>query len=77
MSSFENHCNDFGYKIRPHSSLTQIGIQVLKDGHWMGVVWNKNFKRYTVDIRMKELVDSFLNFENTTVEVKNDKKKKI
>ena len=59
LDAFCDFAHNSGYDVRPHSSLYATGIQVKVGPHWMAVVWNKNWKRYTADIRMKDLVDKF------------------
>ena len=45
---------------REHSSHQLIdGIQVQSGTHWMSVVWNKNFRTYTVDKRLEKLLTEF------------------
>lgn len=44
---------------RDHTNPMQKGIQVQHAGHWMGVLWNKHFKRYTADRRLALIVQSF------------------
>jgi hypothetical protein len=58
LEAFSEFARNNGYEVRPHTSVF-AGIQVKVGPHWMAVVWNKNWKRYTADIRMKHLVDNF------------------
>lgn len=44
---------------REHPGLQSKGYQVQHGGHWMALLWNKNFKRYTADRRLSLLVQSF------------------
>jgi hypothetical protein len=59
LEAFEAFASTNGHATRPHSSLYVNGMQVKVGQHWMAVVWNKNWKRYTADIRLKQLVDAF------------------
>ena len=59
LTSFTWYLNSRGVETRNHSSPYVTGIQALKDGHWMAVVWNKNWRRYTVDRRLAEYVQDF------------------
>lgn len=59
LTEFTWYLNSRGVKTRDHSSLHAQGIQAFKDGHWMAIVWNKNWRRYTVDQRLGQFVQDF------------------
>lgn len=62
LDAFVAHCAGKGFVTRPYytsTSVLPIGVQVRLHKVWYGVVYNKNFKRYTVDRRLKDFVDSF------------------
>jgi hypothetical protein len=48
-----------GIEWREHPGLMSNGYQVRHDGHWMGLLWNKNWRRYTADRRLTLIVQSF------------------
>jgi hypothetical protein len=62
LDKFVDHIHGKGFVTRPYTSVTSVlplGIQIKVGTQWFGVVYNKNFKRYTVDIRLKDFVQSF------------------
>jgi len=62
LDKFVAHLHGKGFATRPYSTSTSVmpvGVQVKVGTQWYGVVYNKNFKRYTVDIRLKDFVQSF------------------
>lgn len=48
-----------GHETREHPGLYSNGYQVQHQGHWMGLLWNKNWRRYTADRRLSLLVQTF------------------
>jgi hypothetical protein len=48
-----------GHQTREHPGLNSRGYQVQHAGHWMPLLWNSAFKRYTADRRLSLLVQSF------------------
>lgn len=44
---------------REHTGLWSNGYQVRHDGHWMALLWNKSFRRYTADRRLEAIVRGF------------------
>lgn len=62
LAEFVQHVHSKGFVTRPYTpstSVLPVGVQVKVGKHWLAVVYNKNFKRYTVDIRLKDFVQSF------------------
>jgi hypothetical protein len=49
-----------GISWREHTGLGSRGYQVRHDGHWMGLLWNKGFRRYTADRRLENIVRRFV-----------------
>lgn len=61
IRDFLTHCEEKGIQTRKHSGWpVQTGYQVRYQGHWMALCWNKNWKRYTADKRLGEIVDQFV-----------------
>lgn len=58
-AAFLAFCEAQGHETREHPGLCSNGYQVRHQGHWMGLLWNKHFKRYTADRRLSLLVQSF------------------
>ncbi|WP_028354791.1 hypothetical protein [Bordetella petrii] len=56
---FRRFCEQHGHETREHSDPFKNGFQVRHKGHWMAVVWNKAWNRYTADRRLGLLVQSF------------------
>jgi hypothetical protein len=59
VDEFEQFLNAHSIVTRPHPTLNTAGFQAHHSGHWMAVVWNKNWKRYTVDSRLATFVTQF------------------
>lgn len=59
MRAFREFAVKNGHEVREHPGLMSNGYQVRHQGHWMGLLWNKGFKRYTADRRLSLLVQSF------------------
>lgn len=60
LQLFKQFLTQRGTSWREHSSHQLIdGIQVQSGKHWMGVVWNKNYRAYTVDKRLEKLLTEF------------------
>lgn len=59
VRAFLSFCAQEGHKWRVHTGLYSDGYQVLHQGHWMALLWNKSWKRYTADRRLSLLVQSF------------------
>ena len=59
VAQFLDFCNKHGHQTREHSDPFVNGYQVHHKGHWMAVIWNKSFGRYTADRRLSLLVQSF------------------
>lgn len=61
IQTFVTFCERIGHKTRtfPHSGVGRGGYQVQHDGHWMALLWNNSFKRYTADRRLSLIVQSF------------------
>ena len=59
IGAFLQFCRQQGRETREHPGLMSRGYQVRHDGHWMPLLWNKSFKRYTADRRLSLLVQSF------------------
>jgi len=57
--SFLAFCEQHGHQTREHPGLNSRGYQVQHAGHWMPLLWNSAFKRYTADRRLSLLVQSF------------------
>jgi hypothetical protein len=60
VQAFLVFCHKNGYVTRPHSNPWIDAHQIKFKGHWMGIVFNKTYKRYTVDKRLSLVVQSFL-----------------
>lgn len=56
---FKEFCAEQGYAWRDHPDPWKEAYQVRFDGQWMSILWNKNFKRYTVDRRLDAIVKAF------------------
>lgn len=50
---------DNNIRWRDHVGAMSRGYQVRHDGHWMALLWNKGFQRYTADRRLSLIVQSF------------------
>lgn len=59
MDAFAAFIESTGREVRRHPDPFKNAKQVRHDGHWMDVVWNSSFKRYTADRRLSLLVQSF------------------
>lgn len=57
--AFREWLTSKGVEWRKHPGLMSEGYQVRHQGHWMGLLWNKGFKRYTADRRLSLIVQSF------------------
>lgn len=58
---FKQFIANRGLQTRLHDrSILVTDTHVFYDGHWMAIMYNRNEKRYTIDRRMKPLVDEFL-----------------
>jgi len=66
MASFLAFCECNGHKTRKHPDPLTEGWQVQHKGHWMSLLWNKSWERYTADRRLSLIVQSFA-AENSTV----------
>ena len=56
---FLSYCRKNGHETRPHPDVWREGYQVRHQGHWMALLWNNGFSRYTADRRLYELVQDF------------------
>lgn len=68
MAAFRAFCEANGYATRDHTGPFLDGIQVRHNGHWMALVWNKPWKRYSADARLGLIVQSFAHSEATKKE---------
>ena len=59
VQQFLTFCAANGHGTRPHPDAFIDAHQVQHKGHWMGLIWNKSFRRYTADRRLSLLVQSF------------------
>ena len=59
LQPFLAFCREHGHKTREHTDLWREGHQIRHQGHWMSLLWNKAFVRYTADRRLSLLVQSF------------------
>lgn len=59
-------CGEQGIETRSHPGLWSTGYQVRYAGHWMGLVWNKHNKCYTVDKRLAPVFEEFKNAKGNT-----------
>ena len=59
MRAFKAHLDSRGIAHRDHPNPMQNGVQVKHAGHWMSVLWNKHFRRYTADRRLALITQSF------------------
>lgn len=59
IDAFAAFIESTGRQVRQHPDPFKKAKQVHHDGHWMDVVWNKSFSRYTADRRLSLLVQSF------------------
>lgn len=55
VTAFITFCEAQGHETRKHRD----GYQVRHAGHWMGLMHNKAFGRYTADRRLSLVVQSF------------------
>lgn len=55
VAGFVSFCRQNGHAVRE----AEKGYQVQHQGHWMGLVWNSGFKRYTADRRLSSIAQSF------------------
>lgn len=60
LGNFATFLCGSGFDIRQDPNPFTNGIQVRRNGHWMGIIWNKAWKRYTVDSRLKDLLERYL-----------------
>lgn len=59
LADFLVFCARNGHETRGHTGIGSRGYQIRHQGHWMGLLWNKNTMRYTADRRLSLLVQSF------------------
>lgn len=59
VKAFLEFCRNNGHVTREHPGLMSTGYQIRHQDHWMGLLWNKGFKRYTADRRLALIVQSF------------------
>jgi hypothetical protein len=59
LVAFLSFCEHNGHETRQHPDPFTNGWQVAHKGHWMSVLWNKSWKRYTADRRLSLIVQSF------------------
>lgn len=59
ISSLIKWLDTKGIAHRPHTNLLLNAIQVAYQGHWMGVIWNKHNRKYTVDKRLIPLLKGY------------------
>lgn len=59
LNRFLEFCAAEGHGTRPHPDVFRDAHQIQYAGHWMSLIWNKSFSRYTADKRMAPLVQSF------------------
>lgn len=59
VQQFLEFCVQNGHKTRDHSDIFVHGYQIYHNGHWMALIWNKSFMRYTADRRLSLIVQSF------------------
>jgi hypothetical protein len=59
IRAFKDFCESLELETREGHSLN-VDFEVKFDGHWMGLYWNRNTKRYTVDKRLAAFVKSFV-----------------
>ena len=60
VKAFLDFCESNGHETRLHPGLWATeGHQIRHAGHWMSILWNKSFKRFTADRRLGLLVQSF------------------
>jgi hypothetical protein len=59
LERFKVFAEKAGHKMEDHPDPFRRGFVVQYDGHWMGLLWNKNWKRYTADSRLDPLVKAF------------------
>lgn len=57
--SFLDYCIAGGMDVRDHPDPFRRGAQVYYQGHWMSLLWNKSFRRYTVDKRLAVIVQQW------------------
>lgn len=56
---FLEFCKETGHETKEHSNPFTRGYMVRHKGHWMAILYNKNWKRYTADKRLSLIVQSF------------------
>lgn len=66
VEAFLDFCDANDHATRAHPDPFIIAYQVKHQGHWMSVIWNKNFNRYTVDRRLSLMVQSFASSQQPT-----------
>lgn len=59
VADFIAFCEANGHTTRKHTDPFRDGYQVRHAGHWMGLLRNKSFGRYTADRRLSLVVQSF------------------
>jgi hypothetical protein len=59
VDDFLAFCKTNGHETRLHPDPWIKAHQVKHQGHWMAVIWNNSFKRYTADRRLSLIVQSF------------------
>lgn len=57
--AFLAFCEANGHQTREHPDPFRHAWQIRHQGHWMGLLWNKNTRRYTADRRLTLIVQSF------------------
>ena len=59
VAQFLDFCRRNGHETRDHVDPFRRGYQIRHAGHWMDILWNRSFKRYTSDRRLSLIVQSF------------------
>lgn len=65
FEAFIEFCERNGHPTREHPDPWITAKQIFHNGHWMAVIWNKRFMRYTADRRLSLVVQSFANDKHT------------
>lgn len=65
IDAFIEFCERNGHQTREHPDPWVRAKQIMHKGHWMSIIWNKHFKRYTADRRLSLIVQSFATEKHT------------
>lgn len=70
ITDFQQYCTDNHIPMREGRDLSQA-FQVKYGADWLAVWWNKNNRVYTLDARLKGLVDDFKSQQHSIMQTQD------